>query len=286
MVELTKIADLGISAASGLIALADRLCVVADDELFLALYDFTGCPQARIDLFAAVLPEAHAERKAQKPDLEALTELPDGRLLALGSGSTDARMRAVLIDPADAWSVRAIDLAPLYSVLRARLPELNIEGAAVHAGRLWLAQRGNGASSVNACIELDLHAAWAGLDSDAAWLPPESLRAVHAVALGSLDGVELGFTDLCAHPHAGLLFSAAAETGGSTYEDGVCTGSVLGALSVTGQVRSVVRVAPRCKVEGIATTSSIERPIALWLVADPDDRAQRAPLFRCEFDLD
>src|SRR3954468_11896091 len=153
MLTLHAIAELDISAASGLVALSDRLCTVADDELFLATYDFAGRPLARVPLFEGVLSEVHAERKAHKPDLEALAAVPDGRLLAFGSGSTPARMRGALVDPARAWNVRGIDLAPLYTALAADLPDLNIEGAMVHEDRLWLAQRGNGADGQNGCIE-------------------------------------------------------------------------------------------------------------------------------------
>ena len=241
MLELTKVADLDVSAASGLVALGDRLCVVADDELFLALYDLEGRPEQRVALFPGALSETHAERKRDKRDLEALAALPDGRLLALGSGSTEGRMRGALIEPARGWTVHEIDLRPLYGALRTNVPELNIEGAAVHAGRLWLAQRGNGASGANACIELDLESVAGSLDRENA-LRPNSLCALHTVQLGELDGVPLGLTDLAADPRTGLLFCAAAETGASTYEDGACAGSVIGRLSIDGEVQTIVRV--------------------------------------------
>jgi hypothetical protein len=280
MLALRKVADLDISAASGLVALDERLYAVADDELFLASYDFAGTPLARVALFAGELPEAHAERKAHKPDLEALAALPDGRLFAFGSGSTARRMRGALIDPLQAQRAREIDLAPLYAALARKLPELNIEGATVHQDRLWLAQRGNGAGGLNACIELDLRAALADIDGGV--LSDAALRGVHAVSLGTLDGVPLGFTDLCAHPRAGLLFTAAAEGGSSTYEDGACAGSVIGSLSPQGEVRRVQRVEQVCKLEGVAVAHGDRQDLVLFLVADPDDRTQRAPLYRTE----
>src|SRR5690349_13989277 len=98
-VDLEPIAELDVSAASGLVAIAERLYVVADDEHFLATYDFAGRPLGRLALWPDALPDEHAERKRLKSDLEALTQLPDGRLLALGSGSTPRRRRGALIDP-------------------------------------------------------------------------------------------------------------------------------------------------------------------------------------------
>lgn len=282
MLELTPIAPLDVSAASGIVAFGERLFVVADDELFLAIYDANGIPIERVALFAGELPEPHAERKRAKPDLEALMLLPDGRLLALGSGSTANRNRAALITPptaGGAWGVRPIDLQPLYDALSQRIPELNIEGAVVHAGRLWLAQRGNGAAGVNACIELDLARALESLTHEHA-LSASALCTVHPVALGELDGTALSLTDLTADPDAGLLFAAAAEASPNTYDDGVCTGSAIGMLALDGKVQRSLRVSPVCKVEGLAIVHCDAKSLELRVVADADDRAKLAPLYR------
>ncbi|HEX2675839.1 MAG TPA: hypothetical protein VHM19_04350 [Polyangiales bacterium] len=285
MIDLVRVAELDVSAASGLVARADTLCVVADDETFLAVYRHDGTPMSRVALLRdePPLPEPHAERKRRKPDFEALVELPDGRLLALGSGSTPARMRGVLIDPARDWAVRTIDLSALYGALARELPELNLEGAAVHAERLWLAQRGNGASAQNACVQLDLAGVLRELDGSAA-LGASTLQAITRVDLGTLDGVPLGFTDLSAHAEHGLFFSAAAEASASTYDDGAVAGSVLGVLSPSGDVLSCQRLAPACKIEGLAVVSaSRSSAVTVALVADPDDRALPAPLFFATF---
>jgi hypothetical protein len=277
--SLAKVADLDISAASGLVALGDELYVVADDELFLAAFDTAGAPRRRFALFAGELPEEYKARKRHKPDLEALTLLPDGRMLALGSGSTPSRMRSVCVDPAQPERLAHGDWTPLYAELMRSLPELNIEGAAVQGDRLWLAQRGNGASGMNACVELDLAAACCAL-ANGAPLEANVLLAIHPVRLGEIEGAPLSLTDLCAHPGGGLLFSAAAEPSGSTYDDAPTTGSAVGVLDLRGNVVRCLRVAERRKLEGIALSESRH---TLWLVADPDDRALRAPLLRASW---
>jgi len=160
------------------------------------------------------------------------------------------------------------------------LPELNIEGAAVQGERLWLAQRGNGASGMNACVELDLAAACRALENGAP-LEASALLAIHPVRLGEIEGAPLSLTDLCAHPDGGLLFSAAAEPSGSTYDDAPTTGSAVGMLDLQGNVACCLRVAERCKLEGIALACDTRH--TLWLVADPDDRALRAPLYRASW---
>lgn len=280
MLELEKVADLDVSAASGLVASNGELYVVADDELFLAAFDNAGVLRRRIALFEGALPEEHKARKRSKPDLEALTLLPDGCLLALGSGSTRQRMRSVCVYPQQHAPIAHSDWSALYAELMRSLPELNIEGAAVQGERLWLAQRGNGALGMNACIELELDAVCRALRAGGP-IEASALIAIHPVRLGEIEGAPLSLTDLCAHPEGGLIFSAAAEPSGSTYDDAATTGSAIGVLDLHGNVAQCVRVAERCKLEGIALACDAQHPAAaLWLVADPDDRALRAPLFR------
>jgi hypothetical protein len=275
-INLSKVADLDVSAASGLIARGDELYVIADDELFVAAFDTQGTLRRRIALIAGELPDDYKERKRRKPDFEALATLPDGRILALGSGSTSARMRSVCFDPTHEVAHQTSDWSELYGALSRILPELNVEGAAVQAGRLWLAQRGNGAAGQNACIELDLETVMGALGASAP-IPSRALVAIHPVVLGSIDGAPLSLTDLAPHPSNGLLFSAAAEPSASTYHDAPTTGSVIGVISTRGEVLHELRAMPVCKLEGIAPSSDAG---SLWLVADPDDRSQRAPLFR------
>ena len=280
MLSVRAVATLDVSAASGLVALADRLCLVADDEAFLSVYGLDGTPWVRIPLFADALPGDHGTRKSRKPDLEALALMPDGRVLALGSGSTKVRRRGALVDPTPDARAQVIDLVPLYERLDRDVPDLNIEGATVSGDALWLLQRGNGPSRFNACIELDLSSVVSTMNGSAS-IGASALRSVTPVGLGDLDGVPLSFTDAIALPGGGLVFSAAAEDTRDTYQDGPCAGSIIGVL-VDGRVTQRVRVNPDLKLEGIAMAGDGGLASALWLVADPDDREQRASLYRAE----
>ena len=86
-----------------------------------------------------------------------------GALLALESGSKPNRRGGVLwdldADGALTGDPRRLDLAALYAVLEADIPDLNIEGATVAGDRLLLFQRGNGRAGVNAVIGLELRGA-------------------------------------------------------------------------------------------------------------------------------
>lgn len=269
---LQPLAQLRLAAASGLVCCGDELLVLADDELVLQRYSNTGTYLGQHQLLGGELPAAPATRKRLKPDFEMLCQLPDGRLLALGSGSKKRRRRAVLWQ---AGATRVIDLAPLYLALEAQLSDLNLEGAVVQGEQLLLAQRGNSTGSLNALISLDLATVLAQLAG--ASLGPESLRTISPVELGDLHGVALSFTDLCLAADGRLLFSAAAEDTQSSYDDGACAGSVLGCLA-EGRVQKLWPMAGQAKIEGLCQLADG----SLRLVNDPDDRTARSSLYRAD----
>jgi hypothetical protein len=280
MIALRQVAELDLSAASGLVQDGPRIYVVADDERFLDVYALPeGRRTARIPLGPGPdLPAEHRERKRLKPDLEALALLPDGQLLAMGSGSAPNRcggfvFAAIGAVEALVASPRAVDLGPLFQSLRPRFPELNVEGAAVCGPWLRLLQRGNGAAGANAVIDLDLAGVLAALSAGAP-LGAGLVQRVVPVALGALDGVPLSFTDASPLGPDAVAFLAAAEDTDDPYEDGACAGSVAGVLDADGAIRWMERVEGRHKLEGLATSAA-----GTLMVADPDDRSRRAGLF-------
>jgi len=271
-----------LSAASGLVRSGQRAFVVADDELSLGVFDLAADQPGRLHrLFDGDLPSHHDERKAAKPDLEALALLPafagfpSGALLAIGSGSKPNRQRGALLalDAGGhlAGAVQAVDLAPLYQSLRAQFTELNIEGLFVTAGDVCLLQRGNRQSQTNACIRFDWHQVACWLEGTG---PAPIASSITAFALGALDGVPLGFTDGTALPGGGWAFCAAAEDSSDSYADGHCTGSAIGIVNAGGDLVQLERLVHACKAEGI-TGASDDDPLQLLLVTDADDR--RAP---------
>lgn len=277
-----------LSAASGLVRVGPWLYVVADDELSLGCFDLrTDAPGSLRRLAApgvAALPDAHTERKARKPDTEALARLPalpgapHGALLALGSGSRPNRQQGALWALAPGGTLagqpRAIDLAPLYARLHQCFGELNVEGAFVQGDGLVLLQRGHREVQLNASIRFGGPALWAWLGAQGDAPAPQ---AITEHALGALDGVPLGFTDGTPLPDGGWLFSAAAEDTGDAYLDGACTGSVIGRVDGAGALAGSVRLQPRCKVEGLALAAEGDER-SLLMVTDADDRAAPALL--------
>jgi hypothetical protein len=268
VIALRQIATLTISAASGLALRGDELVVIADDELTLSRYDLDGKPRGRTPLFAGTLPGEPRARKLAKPDLEALAALPDGRLLALGSGSAPGRDRAALIGD----GVIELDLAPLYDELRGRFDRLNVEGACATADQMLLLTRRTGRQGANALVRLDLTRLLIAFERRT--VDAGVLLGIEEIDLGAVSGTPLGFTDAAAW-RGGLLYAAAAEVTDDPVDDGACVGCEIGWMDGTGAVRHREPVAPCVKLEGIAVTPDAK----LFAVADADDRSRPAPLF-------
>ena len=301
-----------LSAASGLVRVpghpASRFYVVADDENHLAAWaDGPASPLQLHRLFDGDLPLEKGARKRFKPDLESLVLLPAvagypfGALLALGSGSTPRRCKAVLL-PLDAQGAvidrqRHINLAPLYAELRRRVPgcprsllgALNIEGGFVSGSSFRFLQRGNAGGSPNALVGFEYKALLRWLLGRTAQVPLR--QQVQVIDVGHVNAVPLTLTDGAALPASAVLpqgcwaFSAVAENTLNTYADGACLGSVVGVIGPDGAVRQLHDLQGAPKVEGI-TARLMGTQLTLDMVTDADDPLQAARLLRVSFALE
>jgi hypothetical protein len=284
-----------VRAASALRRLGDRLVVVQDDVNALAVVDTsTGT------VTPVLLPPGHESarvfddvrgNKAWKMDLEACAALPDGRLVAFGSGSSRRRERIVVLSSTDGASLKVVDAASLYERLRAEAvasgSELNVEGATAGPDDgLWLLQRGHGKRATvawNALVRLPLGSFVDWLDHGAA-LP--DIESVVEVRLGSSrHGVPFGFTDATVADDGRLAFLACAEASRDVLTDGPVDGCLFGWLDLASGVAVSTDVLEedgrptRVKLEGIETRPGA--PTLFDVVADldcPDTPARLAEL--------
>lgn len=277
-----------VRAASGIARYGAGWLVVQDDTTH-------GCVWAEgsgrgIRLVPAVdghdTFEEASGTKALKPDLEAVVALPDGSVLALGSGSTEARMRAVLVAPSG--EVTVADLAPAYARVTEALgvppDQLNLEGACLVGGALRWFQRGlpsAGAPTASVDLELDtLLAAVHGGDPDAV-----AVTGVRSYDLGATSGVGLAVTDAVSIADGMVLVSAAAEDSPSTYDDGPVVGSALALLDgdrLVDLVEVPLLDGAVSKVEGLALAGQDGDRLDLVAVVDADDPAVPSLLLTLE----
>lgn len=272
-VHFMRVAELDVSAGSGLVRIGDELVVVADDRLALSRYGLDGTPRGTVRLFDGTLPEDPIARKHAKPDLEALVRLPGG-LLAVPSGSKRNRHRGAWIPGARGPAmVREVDFSPLYDGLRAEFDKLNVEGAALLGDHLALFTRRTGRVGRNTIVRLRLLDLLAALAMPRPRLPAALRVDVIDVALGDVDGTPLGFCDADGE-RGGAVFVAAAEATDDPVQDGRLVGCMLGRVDHEGRLCARWHVAPRVKIEGIAADGTG----GLWAVADADDPSVPAPL--------
>lgn len=285
--DLTNLQHL--SAASGLCWLGNYLYVVADDSLHLGVFsESQSLPGHLYRLLPGELPSGHKERKKAKPDFEVLAYWANysgaegGALLALGSGSKSNRCNGVVI-PLDAnYGIMdkpfSFDLAPIYSLLAPRFPDLNIEGAVIQSEELWLFHRGNSEGGKSALIMLPISALHSCLERVAPDANDPVIR-VKPLELGTRDGVALTVTDATRLADGCVLFTAAAENTSNTYDDGECAGSVMGMLSPTGEMLWSEPLSGQDKVEGIACKPD-ETGLTCLLVTDADSENIAAKLLK------
>lgn len=209
--------------------------------------------------------------KHLKPDLEVACRVPGGVLL-LGSGSTPARMRGVLVrsssEPAE-----VADLTPLYGAVTAALGLdpglLNLEGACVVGTSLRWFQRG-AATLPSTSIDVDI-SALLGAFGGTCDVP---LGDVRRYDLGRQRGVALAVTDAAALADGRVLVSAAAEDTPNPYDDGPVVASALALLDDSGVTAmcALPEVGGRVlKVEGLAVRSTHATGVDLLAVVDADD---------------
>ncbi|MCC7516439.1 MAG: hypothetical protein IT470_03760 [Pseudomonadales bacterium] len=268
VVDCRKGRDLHISAASGLVIVGSFLHAVADDERYLSTYRLDDLQYLQQTILQdGQLPAEKAKRKKLKPDFESLAAVPSmancsyGALLAIGSGSTVNRQRAVLLaldaDGNVGSHVRELDFSKLYAALS--LEDCNIEGAVVCGEDLILLQRANAGHEQNALVRVPLLQCL----SPAEMFTP----VVTHCALPTVQSVPLGFTDGILLNNGNILFSAVAENTSDSYNDGTCLGAAIGEITQQGVLVRYALLAQPFKIEGIACGAEGE----LYAVTDADD---------------
>lgn len=280
-----------LSAASGLVQVGNWLYVVADDENHLGLFARDGDTHGElIPVFPGDLPLKLEERKAAKPDLEVLTlipaskKYPDGALLALGSGSKEARHKGAIISlsaQGNLGAVEIIDLAQLYHELKDEIGKINIEGAVIIDKDIILFQRGNKKNKLNATIRFPLKQFYQYTLGHDKKTKDKLDTVITPYDLGEIAGVPLCFTDATTLADGTIIFTAAAENTSDAYLDGQCMGSIIGVINSRSDLHSTIAIDKIIKAEGVEA-QLVNNKIHLLLVTDADDETAPAQVYAAE----
>jgi hypothetical protein len=273
-----------VRAASAVSRFGDGFLVVQDDATHAAWFVDGRATAVRLlppveGLEAFDEPSA---TKHLKPDLEAACAIFDGAdpaVLVMGSGSSSARMRWVLLTlDRGRPHTRVVDMTELYRVvaeaLEVPLDALNLEGACVLGRTLRWFHRGlPSAGQPSASVDLDLgdvlDAAHGRVRAGAV-----TVAASRRYNLGSVASVGLAITDAVALPGHGVLCAAAAEDSPNTTDDGPVVASALVHLRDDGGAAVVLLPlidGVVAKVEGLMLIESSGGWARLLAVVDGDD---------------
>ena len=259
-----------VRAASSIRRQGSRLVILQDDVSALAVLDPSTGSTYPILLPAGpegarVFDDERGNKKL-KLDLEACIVLPDGRLVAFGSGSSPQREKIVTVAPGKGAMAQQMSGEDLYAGLRVhsgpRGARLNIEGAVVQGEWLRLLQRGNGKRGFepwNAILDV-------ALDGFLGWLdgrhPFPPVRRIFEVHLGDLAGVPFGFTDAAVTDDGRVAFLACAEDTEDALIDGPVMGCRFGWLDANDQAVVMTDIVDgdgqptHLKLEGIEVRAS------------------------------
>jgi hypothetical protein len=271
-----------VRAASGIAPFGDGWLIVQDDATYAAWWRQGAVTAIRVvepvdglEVFSAMAGTKHL-----KPDFEAACAVTvDGvaGVLLLGSGSTDARMRASMVTHT---SFTVANLTPVYRRIAAALDipadQVNLEGACLVGDRLRWFQRGNAAAGIpSGSVDLDARALLAAVTGRGAATRAE-VGDPRRYDLGTVGGVALAVTDALALPDGRILVSAAAEDTPNAFDDGPVVAAALALLDgetvvATAELPAMPGGVP--KVEGVALRETLPSGVSLWAVVDADDPA-------------
>ncbi|HXH30672.1 MAG TPA: hypothetical protein VNJ01_07650 [Bacteriovoracaceae bacterium] len=243
--------------------------MVADDDLHLWVYDRNWNNVGIHPLLPGTLPPCNPERKAAKPDFEAMA-YHSGYLWIFSSGSKKHRISgaSVLLDGSGAYVSHApFDLKNLYGGLSKFIPELNIEGAVISEDELILFQRGNGESCLSGLVYLDLETFCQDMEKSHA-ISFAAFKRFELITVGAVNDVPYSLTDAVLH-RGNLYFLAVAEATVSVVDDGKFMGAVLGKITSGADPQLTVLDMPS-KPEGICFTAEDH----FLLVTDDDDETR------------
>jgi len=277
-------------SASGIEFYDDRIYVVGDDAKDLLVLNKKWNKPGVIHLFDS---EEARISKTQKADLEASAVIHLNKkpyLLLLGSGSTEIRNQAVLLNLLN-YKFEMLDLSIFYDRLKkSGIAELNIEGASAMNGELVLSNRANKTNPDNILIVTSID-----------FWKKQADAPIHLIKVG-LPTTEpvMGISGITYSEHQEMLiFTTSTEDTMNAYDDGTigksCLGFIENAYRKIGREKVQLKVneiidLPSAdeqfkgyKIESVCIQSEKDHSMKLQMVADND--SETSYLFKVQVKL-
>jgi hypothetical protein len=277
-------------SASGIEFYDDRIYVVGDDAKDLLVLNKKWNKPGFIHLFDS---EEARISKTQKADLEASAVIHLNKkpyLLLLGSGSTEIRNQAVLLNLLN-YKFEMLDLSIFYDRLKkSGIAELNIEGASAMNGELVLSNRANKTNPDNILIVTSID-----------FWKKQADAPIHLIKVG-LPTTEpvMGISGITYSEHQEMLiFTTSTEDTMNAYDDGTigksCLGFIENAYRKIGREKVQLKVneiidLPSAdeqfkgyKIESVCIQSEKDHSMKLQMVADND--SETSYLFKVQVKL-
>ena len=264
-------------SASGIEFYDDRVYIVGDDAKDLLVLNKKWNKPGVIHLFDS---EDSRITKQQKADLEASAVIHINKkpyLLLLGSGSTNARNHAVLLNLLN-YKFEMLDLTVFYERLKqSGVAELNIEGASAMNGDIVLCNRANNTNPDNILIT-----------TSAEFWKKQADAPIHLIKVGlPITEPVMGISGITySEDHETLIFTTSTEDTINAYDDGSigksCLGFIENAPRKIGREKVQLKVnelidLPSAdeqfkgyKIESVCIQSEKDHSMKLQLVADND----------------
>jgi len=264
-------------SASGIEFYDDRVYIVGDDAKDLLVLNKKWNKPGVIHLFDS---EDTRITKQQKADLEASAVIHINKkpyLLLMGSGSTNARNHAVLLNLLN-YKFEMLDLTVFYERLKqSGIAELNIEGASAMNGDIVLCNRANNTNPDNILIT-----------TSAEFWKKQADAPMHLIKVGlPVTEPVMGISGITySEDHETLIFTTSTEDTINAYDDGSigksCLGFIENAPRKIGREKVQLKVnelidLPSAdeqfkgyKIESVCIQSEKDHSMKLQLVADND----------------